>query len=109
MEDLERNLGRRVATLRHVTGLTQMQLAESADTTLDTISRLERGASMPGVRRLASVAKALNVPLWQVFQEDTPTPESAVILAALGTILAECDGETAQIILDVAIRIARRR
>ena len=82
-----------------------MQLADRADTTLDTISRLERGASLPGIAKLAVIADALGVQLWQVFRwEEAELPG---VRADVLAILDRCDGDTLLVIRDVAARIAR--
>lgn len=108
VDKLERKLGRRVAELRHASGITQMQLAERAATTLDTISRLERGASLPGVTKLAVIADALRVPLWQLFRWDGDGAKNPASIAAdVMEILTDCDPAKAELIRDVAARIAR--
>jgi transcriptional regulator with XRE-family HTH domain len=52
---LERQVGERIAELRRNAGATQ------------TVSRLERGAVLPGVAKLNEIAAALHVPLAALF------------------------------------------
>lgn len=67
MSNVERNIGGRVAGLRRGKGLTQAQLAEMVDVATETISRLERGVSMPSLKTLENIARFLDVPLKALF------------------------------------------
>jgi len=55
-----RALGDRVRDARELVGLTQAALAELAQVTTETISRLERGAYEPSVSTLVAVADVLD-------------------------------------------------
>ena len=61
-----KKLGRRVAELRKRAGLTQLKLAEKVDVAVETISRLERGVTIPGVEKLAEIAEATGNEAYQV-------------------------------------------
>ncbi len=50
-------LGRRVAQLRRRAGLTQAELAERVEVAVETVSRLERGVTVPGVETLVRIAR----------------------------------------------------
>lgn len=54
-------IGVNVRRLRSHAGLTQAQLAEAADVSDETISRIERGAYEPSVMTACAVASALRV------------------------------------------------
>jgi transcriptional regulator with XRE-family HTH domain len=66
--DVEARLGRRVAELRKAAKLTQEQLAEKVGVAPETISRLERGASVPSLRSLERIAAAVGVQLRDMFE-----------------------------------------
>ena len=68
MSIIERRLGRRVAELRKLAGLTQAQLAERLDVATETISRLERGAAVPSLARLEGMAGEFGVEMWELFR-----------------------------------------
>lgn len=66
-KSIEKHLGLRIAAQRRHRKLTQAELAEIADVTPETISRLERGAAMPSLTRLSEIANALGVELRDLF------------------------------------------
>lgn len=68
---MEERLGRRVAELRELAGLTQAQLAEKIDVSTETVSRLERGAAVPSLARLEDLATALGIDLARMFDVRT--------------------------------------
>lgn len=71
-EEFEKAMGRRVARLRREKQLTQAQLAEILDVASETISRLERGISMPSLKTFENISHALNVPLKAIFDFEYP-------------------------------------
>ena len=56
-DDIRGLVGRRTAELRRRAGMTQAQLAERLGVAVETISRLERGATLPGVETLVRLAQ----------------------------------------------------
>ena len=107
MQDLQTNLGLRVAQLRKSAHLTQTQLAERADTTLDTVSRLERGVSTPSLGKINDLARALKVPLWQLLYHDGDDQEAYA--AEVAAMVKSCDKATAVLVRDVVARIVADR
>ena len=61
-------LGNRVKSLRKSHKLSQEQLAEKIDKSVDTISSLERGKMYPRFETALQIADALNVELYELFQ-----------------------------------------
>ncbi|MFQ6094469.1 MAG: helix-turn-helix domain-containing protein [bacterium] len=51
MSDLKINFGRRIRVLRKRIGMTQEQLAEAADISVDFLSLVERGVNAPSFIR----------------------------------------------------------
>jgi len=64
---LQRKLGQRIANLRKGRKLTQEQLAEAVGCSVEFISLVERGLNAPSVARLEKFAKALKVPVQDLF------------------------------------------
>ena len=64
---VEKSLGSRVSAYRKTAGLTQEALAEKIRVASETISRLERGFTIPSLRTLEKIAKALDVGLKDLF------------------------------------------
>jgi len=59
--------GRRVRALRRDLQLTQEQLAEQAAVSVDFLSLVERGVNAPSFETLERVARALHVPVQELF------------------------------------------
>jgi len=61
-------LGKRVAALRSLADLTQAQLAEKVGVAVETVSRLERGVTVPGVETLARMAQAMGFEPYEILK-----------------------------------------
>lgn len=61
-------LGKRIAYFRRRAGLTQEELAEKTDYSVDFIGLVERGINAPTVARLADVADVVGVEVWELFR-----------------------------------------
>ena len=64
---LQRKLGQRIASLRKARKLTQEQLAEGLDCSVEFISLVERGVNSPSVCGLEKFAKFLKVEVKELF------------------------------------------
>jgi transcriptional regulator with XRE-family HTH domain len=62
-----RLLGRNIARYRRTAKLTQEELAEKTDYSVDFIGLVERGVNAPTVARLKDIADAVGVEVWQLF------------------------------------------
>ena len=67
MDDLRKKFGKRLQTLRRQAGLTQEQLAEASEVSVDFISLVERGINAPSFDSLEKIAKALGVSYQELF------------------------------------------
>lgn len=61
MADIKKKLGVRMFQLRTKAGITQAKLAEKANLSIDSISRIERGERSPSFEALERIASALGV------------------------------------------------
>jgi len=68
MSDLRINFGKRIRVLRKRKGMTQEQLAEAADISVDFLSLVERGVNAPSFATLERLADALGVPEKDLFE-----------------------------------------
>lgn len=68
VEDLKRIVGLKVRAERLARGLTQEQVAECIDRTVETVSNLERGKAWPGLETLVQLCETLKIPLPQLFE-----------------------------------------
>lgn len=70
-----------VRALRKQQGLTQEQLAQRMDRSVDSISQLERGINLPSFDTLDRLSAALDVPVREFFDEDTGNQERTELIA----------------------------
>jgi transcriptional regulator with XRE-family HTH domain len=73
MVDLRKKFGKRLQTLRRQSGLTQEQLAQAAQISVDFLSLVERGINAPSFENLEKLAKALGVPIRELFNFENNT------------------------------------
>ena len=67
MAHLKRRFGRRLKSLRTGRGLTQEQLADATELSIESISKMERGIFGPRFDNLQKIASALNVDVMDLF------------------------------------------
>lgn len=68
---LAQQFGNRVRALRQKRGMTQEQFAEATDLSVNFISFVERGIKSPSLANIGRIAKALNVPVMELFNFET--------------------------------------
>lgn len=62
-----KNFGKKIKKLRKSKGLSQEQLAEHINKTVDTISSIERGLSSPRIETALDLSQVLDVPVHELF------------------------------------------
>lgn len=67
-------LGRNLVHCRKALALTQEQLAHRLGVETETISRFERGATLPSLKTLEKMASILNVRMTDLLDESQPEP-----------------------------------
>lgn len=73
MEDLRKRFGRLVMTHRKRAGYTQEQLAERAGISVDTVSKIEIGATGARFPMIEKIAAALDVDAAELFSPEVPS------------------------------------
>jgi transcriptional regulator with XRE-family HTH domain len=68
MVDVKQHIGIKIKAARRQLGLTQAQLAESVDKTVETISNIERGDSLTSIETLQLISEKLGLPLAEFFE-----------------------------------------
>lgn len=100
-------LGKRVQERRLELGLTQAGLAEIVEIDSETISRIERGAVLPGLLRLEQIALALRTGVAALLASASMVPDDqALHLAQMLRTMEEPDRLFA---LDMVKRFAEHR
>ncbi|MGY0715091.1 helix-turn-helix domain-containing protein [Azospirillum argentinense] len=100
--DLKHTIGLRVRARRLALNLTQEQVAEAIDRTVETVSNIERGKAFPGLDTLEQISRVLNLPLDALFgsMDMVASPRRAELRARL---LVVADALT-DIDLEIALR-----
>lgn len=86
MENFNREMGGRIKQLRKERGITQEQLAEYADISVDFVGLVESGRSSMKVPTLAKIAKALNISADYLMFGNAPYIENSKINAMLAAV-----------------------
>lgn len=71
-DDLGKLLGQQIAVHRRALNLTQLQLAEHLGVEPETISRFERGTSLPSLKRLLELSAVLQVGVGRLLTQASP-------------------------------------
>lgn len=70
IENFYKKLGTRIKFLREKANLTQEQLADKAQISLDFLGKIEVSINKPGLRSLLKIASALNIKVKDLFDFD---------------------------------------
>ncbi len=70
--DLGKFLGQQIAAHRIALNLTQNQLAERLGVEPETVSRFERGSSLPSLKRLIALSEVLDVGVHRLLSLSSP-------------------------------------
>ncbi len=74
--DIRHKFGMRIAHLRKIRNLTQEQLADKIHRTIDTVSAIERGKSMPNFQTLEKLATIFQLEPKDLFDFSSETIQS---------------------------------
>ena len=107
--DYPKKLGQRVAELRKRAGLTQLKLAEKVDVAVETISRLERGVTLPGIEKLAEIAKATGTEPHEILRFPRRASAKDRLLDELSHELRRLKKDDLQLARDLVAVVGRNR
>lgn len=110
-EEFSKRLGRSIADHRRLRGLTQEQVAERLGVEQETISRFERGATLPPLNRLLDLTEVLGVSLDAVLAGGPArqTDQASDIAARLSQLCEEDREWVRRWVVDLCQRLARHR
>lgn len=91
----------KLAILRHVWKESQRELADKAGVTGGTVNRWLAGSSEPKISQAIELARAFNLTLDQLFDENTPLPAHSTRVKVLSP------ADIAQAVSDAAAALAR--
>lgn len=104
--DIGITLGRAIAAQRKALGLSQNDLAGMIEVDAETISRFERGAVLPSLRRLLRVAAALQVSLVELLSQSRQLPDDQ--RQKLLMMMQDVNEKDQQLLLDFANLLRNR-
>jgi transcriptional regulator with XRE-family HTH domain len=84
MADLAKSFGLRVRELRTDLGITQSQLAEAIDMSVEWVRRIENGGASPSFDTISALAKALRARPADLFGDMAVQPANRLTVAAQG-------------------------
>ena len=73
---LKAQFGKQLHYIRGKRNLTQEQLAEATELSVDFVSLVERGINAPSFKNVERLAQALGVPVWLLFCPDSISAET---------------------------------
>jgi transcriptional regulator with XRE-family HTH domain len=107
---VDSRIGLRVRAFRQAKGLTQAEVAERADRSVDAISSFERGKYIPSLDTAMAVARALGLTISELVGEELDrSPKRARLMGELNAAarsLPDGDLETA---VELVAALTRRR
>ena len=89
-DDLKRIVGLKIRAERLARGMTQEQLSEHIERTVETVSNLERGKAWPGLETLLQICDVLRVSLAELFENEgnaLPSRRRVELLARMKFLL----------------------
>lgn len=109
MVPLERRIGLHIAERRRSARLTQAELAERIDVTVETISRIERCRTVPSLMTLERIAAALGCEPHELLQNQRRGGDGERgALDRLIASVAHHDADDIHLVADIAMRIFQR-
>ena len=103
-QSLAYKLGVRIRTLRKAAGLTQEQLAEVADVSVNFIGYVERGQRAPSIKTLEQIAQALNVRPKDLF-EFLEDESDELLYETLIAVLRKCAPADLRALIQIAKKL----
>ena len=104
--ELGKKLGRAIAERRKGKNLTQDDLAGLAEVDAETISRMERGTTLPSIQRLFVIAGALDSSAGELLSSASPLASDRA--QALATVMQGLRESDQQLLIEFANLLARR-
>ncbi|MCP1612145.1 transcriptional regulator with XRE-family HTH domain [Azospirillum lipoferum] len=102
-DDLKRIVGLKIRAERLARGMTQEQLSEHINRTVETVSNLERGKAWPGLETLLQICSVLHVSFAQLFDEEgavLPSRRRVELIARMKVLLNKLTDND----LEIAVR-----
>jgi transcriptional regulator with XRE-family HTH domain len=102
-----KKLGAAIAKRRRELGLTQDNLASLVEVDAETISRMERGTTLPSLNRLFVIAQALQTSAGELLSEASPLASDRA--RVLGELLEKLEPWDQEVVLELAKLLQEKR
>lgn len=66
MKDIKKEIGQLIRYKRKLLNMTQQQLADQIDSTITTISTIEKGTANPTLNNIINISKVLEINLFNI-------------------------------------------
>jgi transcriptional regulator with XRE-family HTH domain len=113
MSDLRARFAAELRVARQSAGMTQEDLAEATGTSVDFLSKLERGLNSPSLETLAAVVKALSLDPARILQAELGDRRVTADRLALETraahLVRDLDDRALQALLEIMQTLNRLR
>jgi transcriptional regulator with XRE-family HTH domain len=106
-DELGKKLGSAIAKRRKELGLTQDDLAGLVEVDAETISRMERGTTLPSLNRLFVIAQALETDAGELLSHASPIASDR--MRVLADILETLDPLDQEVVLELAKLLQGKR
>ena len=106
-QSLVYKLGFKIRTLRKAAGLTQEQLAEMVDVSVNFIGYVERGQRAPSIKTLEQIAQALDVAPKDLF-EFSEGEGSELLSETFLAVLRKCAPDDLQPLIHIAKQLGSK-
>lgn len=108
--DMKSRVGMQIKILRQNRSLSQAELSEMIDRSVDAVSAIERGKSLPNFDTLERLADALKVPVKEFFDVDDEeiSPKRAAMLTDINDKLRAMSDADLKTSLGLITTIAKR-
>ena len=107
MNEISTNLGRRIFALRAAKGFSQDRLAEKAGMSVKHLGKIERGAVNASIKCLADIARALDLPLLNLLDNEHEK-ERTELLAELDVAIPKLPHKDIQVVYRLVKTLAER-
>ncbi|MDI9349795.1 MAG: XRE family transcriptional regulator [Candidatus Symbiobacter sp.] len=87
LRSLEQNIGKQIRRFRKQHGLTVTQLSEAAGVSIGMLSKIENGQISPSLTSLSNVARALNLPMTELFADLEEQCDCSWVKADQGVVI----------------------
>lgn len=105
---IDKIFGARLRAVRKHRGISQEKLAELASKSVEAISNLERGLSLPSYEMIVALAGALDITAADFFQTKGETPERAELVSKLLATVSKLSDRDLGVAVELVSALNRR-